>query len=104
MIHNVWAKNSSYRNEFSLFFSKTELDYLITNSTTDKATSEWIVTTYSQRNWVEVFYRDAFVMVRIKRIPSKRAGEPLSTLHLGVLCLQFYSLTAVKWWTETTMC
>ncbi len=97
------AKNSSYRNECSQFFSKTELDYLITNSTTEKSTSEWIVTTDSQRNWVEVFYRDAFVMVSIKRVPSKSAGEPLSTLHLGVLCLQFYSLTAVNWWTETTI-
>jgi len=37
----------------------TEVDYLLTNVTTEKATSEWIVTTYSQRNWVEVFYRDA---------------------------------------------
>jgi hypothetical protein len=23
------------------------------------ATAEWIVTTYAQRNWVEVFYREA---------------------------------------------
>jgi SRSO17 transposase len=51
---------------------ETEVDYLITNATTDKATGEWVVTTYSQRNWVEVFYREALVMVRIKRVSSKR--------------------------------
>jgi hypothetical protein len=37
----------------------TEVDYLITNATWEKATDEWVVTTYSQRNWVEVFYREA---------------------------------------------
>ena len=37
----------------------TEIDYLITNAPIEKATAEWIVTTYSQRNWVEVFYRTA---------------------------------------------
>ena len=51
---------------------ETEVDYLITNATTDKATGEWVVTTYSQRNWVEVFYREALVMVRTKRVSSKR--------------------------------
>jgi len=34
-----------------------EIDYLITNAPREKATVKWIVTTYSQRNWVEVFYR-----------------------------------------------
>ena len=34
----------------------TEVSYLITNVVTKKATGEWIVKTYSQRNWVEVFY------------------------------------------------
>jgi hypothetical protein len=37
----------------------TEVDYLITNTSREKATGEWIVRTYSQRNWVEVFYREA---------------------------------------------
>jgi hypothetical protein len=36
----------------------TKVDYLITNASTEKATGEWIVTTYSQRNWVEVFSRE----------------------------------------------
>ena len=50
----------------------TEVDYLITNTSTEKATSEWIVTTYSQGNWVEVFSREALVLVRVKRLSSKR--------------------------------
>lgn len=37
----------------------TEVDYLVTNAVTAQATAQWIVTTYSQRNWVEVFYREA---------------------------------------------
>jgi hypothetical protein len=37
----------------------TDVDYLMTNIEESKATSQWIVTTYSQRNWVEVFYREA---------------------------------------------
>ena len=37
--------------------SATEIDYLITNAPIEKATAKWIVTTYSQRNWIEVFYR-----------------------------------------------
>jgi hypothetical protein len=41
------------------FDSATEVSYLVTNVTHEKATGEWIVKTYSQRNWVEVFYREA---------------------------------------------
>ena len=32
---------------------------LITNVGSSLATATWIVTTYAQRNWVEVFYREA---------------------------------------------
>ena len=46
----------------------TEIDYFITNVEPSKITPEWIVNSYSNRNWVEVFYREALMMVRIKRI------------------------------------
>ena len=36
----------------------TEIDYFITNESHDKATAEWIVSKYSGRNWIEVFYRE----------------------------------------------
>ena len=39
--------------------SATDISYLITNVADEKATCEWIIKTYSQRNWVEVFYREA---------------------------------------------
>jgi len=31
------------------FSTQTEVDYLVTNAVTDKATAQWIVTAYSQR-------------------------------------------------------
>ena len=40
------------------FETATEIDYLITNESEEKATEEWIVTKYSGRNWIEVFYRE----------------------------------------------
>jgi SRSO17 transposase len=43
----------------SSFESATDVDYFMTNVSLSTATPEWIVTTYSQRNWVEVFYREA---------------------------------------------
>jgi len=36
----------------------TDIDYFITNAKSEKVTAEWLVLTYSQRNWVEVFYRE----------------------------------------------
>jgi hypothetical protein len=50
----------------------SEIDYLMSNVELSTATGEWVVKTYSQRNWVEVFYREALVMVRAKRISSQR--------------------------------
>ena len=43
----------------STFDSSSEIDYFITNVDSGIATAAWIVSTYSQRNWVEVFYREA---------------------------------------------
>jgi SRSO17 transposase len=43
----------------STFDQASDIDYFITNVDSSVATTEWIVTTYAQRNWVEVFYREA---------------------------------------------
>jgi len=43
----------------SSFDQASDIDYFITNVDGSIATAEWIVTTYAQRNWVEVFYREA---------------------------------------------
>ena len=48
----------------STFEQASDVDYFITNVSDSVATAEWIVTTYAQRNWVEVFYREALMMVR----------------------------------------
>ncbi len=41
------------------FEDSTDIDYFITNVDPNKVNPQWIVETYSQRNWVEVFYREA---------------------------------------------
>jgi hypothetical protein len=41
------------------FSQATDIDYFITNTFSSIVTPQWIVDTYSQRNWVEVFYREA---------------------------------------------
>ncbi|NER34676.1 MAG: IS701 family transposase [Oscillatoria sp. SIO1A7] len=51
--------------------SATEIDYLITNAPFEKATAEWIVTTYSQRNWIEVFYRDIKGWLGVKEYQTR---------------------------------
>ena len=43
----------------------------------EKATEQWIVTTYSQRNWIEVFYREAkgWLGLREYQVRGKRSLE-----------------------------
>ena len=41
------------------FEEATDIDYFITNFDPIKVTPRWVVETYSQRNWVEIFYREA---------------------------------------------
>lgn len=36
----------------------TDIDYLMTNESYEKVSANWIVETYSQRNWIEVFFRE----------------------------------------------
>jgi hypothetical protein len=54
----------------SLIEEATDIDYFMTNVDSSKASSQWFVMTYSQRNWVEVFYREASTLAGVKRIPS----------------------------------
>jgi hypothetical protein len=42
-----------------VFAEAKELDYYITNAKKEQAGAEWIALSYSTRNWVEVFYREA---------------------------------------------
>ena len=43
----------------SSFNQASDIEYFITKVDASISTAEWIVTTYGQRNWVEVFYREA---------------------------------------------
>jgi hypothetical protein len=43
----------------STFSQATDMDYFMTNVSSSVITPQWIVYTYSQRNWVEVVYREA---------------------------------------------
>jgi SRSO17 transposase len=36
-----------------------EVDYFLTNAEPETATAQWITKNYSDRNWIEVFYREA---------------------------------------------
>jgi SRSO17 transposase len=42
-----------------VFEDAEDIDYLMTNVEEEIVTEPWIVETYGQRNWVEVFYREA---------------------------------------------
>jgi hypothetical protein len=54
----------------------TDIDYFITNFDRAIVTNEWIVTPYSQRNWVEVFYREANGSARIVVLPKILSFNP----------------------------
>ena len=43
----------------STYLAATDIDYFVTNASEQQVSADWIVQTYSQRNWVEVFYREA---------------------------------------------
>ena len=44
---SVWRSIAIIINA-STFSAETEVDYFVTNAVTDKATAQWIVTSYSQ--------------------------------------------------------
>ena len=43
----------------STWQAATDIDYFLTNAPAQQVSAEWMAQTYSQRNWVEVFYREA---------------------------------------------
>jgi SRSO17 transposase len=59
----------------STFSQASDIDYFITNVSPSIVTPEWIVHTYSQRNWVEVFYREAkgWLGLREYQVREKRS-------------------------------
>ncbi|MDJ0536203.1 MAG: IS701 family transposase [Xenococcaceae cyanobacterium MO_207.B15] len=59
----------------STFQDAEDIDYFITNVDPSIVTPQWIVDTYSQRNWVEVFYREVKGWLGLKeyQVRSKRS-------------------------------
>ena len=81
----------------ALTFDKaSDIDYFITNVDSSTATAEWIVTTYSQRNWVEVFYREAKGWLGLKEYQVR---DKRSLLRHFVLV--FCAYTFILWHTLT---
>jgi SRSO17 transposase len=74
----------------------SEIDYLMTNVELSTATEEWVVKTYSQRNWVEVFYREAKGWLGLKeyQVRDKRS-------LMRHLILVFCAYTFILWHTKT---
>jgi len=74
----------------------SDIDYLITNVDAEKGTEEWIVKTYSERNWVEVFYREAKGWLGLKeyQVRDKRS-------LMRHLILVFCAYTFILWHTKT---
>jgi SRSO17 transposase len=70
----------------------TEVSYLITNVTAEKATCEWIVKTYSQRNWVEVFYREAKGWLGLREYQTRS----IRSLHRHII-LVFCAYSFIIW-------
>ena len=52
--------------------SATEIDYLITNKSGDKVTGEWMVKTFSNRNYIEKFYREAKGWLGLKEYQMRK--------------------------------
>ena len=74
----------------------SEIDYLSSNVELSTATGEWVVKTYSQRNWVEVFYREAKGWLGLKeyQVRDKRS-------LMRHLILVFCAYTFILWHTKT---
>lgn len=73
------------------FSGATDIDYFITNVSAFLVTPEWIVKTYSQRNWVEVFYREAKGWLGLKEY-QVRDKRSLTRHFILVFCAYSFIL------------
>ena len=73
------------------FSDADDIDYFITNVDPSIVTSQWIVDTYSQRNWVEVFYREAKGWLGLKEYQT-RGIKSLKRHFILVFCAYTFIL------------
>jgi Transposase DDE domain len=74
------------------FALATDIDYFITNVSSSIVTPQWIVDTYGQRNWAEVFYREAKGWLGLKEYQVR---EQRSLLRHFILV--FCAYTFIIW-------
>jgi Transposase DDE domain len=74
------------------FSEATDIDYFITNVSSSIVTPQWIVDTYSSRNCVEVFYREAKGWLGLKEY---QIGDKRSLLRHFILV--FCAYTFILW-------
>ena len=74
-----------------LFKDADDIDYFITNVEPSIVTPQWIVDTYSQRNWVEVFYREAKGWLGLKEYQT-RGIKSLKRHFILVFCAYSFIL------------
>jgi SRSO17 transposase len=80
----------------STFNRASDIDYLVTNVEAGLVTAEWVVNTYGQRNWVEVFYREAKGWLGLKEYQVR---DYRSLLRHFILV--FCAYTFILWHTLT---
>lgn len=73
------------------FSEATEIDYFLTNVEPSLVTPEWVVRTYAQRNWVEVFYREAKGWLGLKEY-QVRHKRSLMRHFILVMCAYTFIL------------
>ena len=75
----------------STFQDADNLDYFITNISPSIITKQWIVDTYYQRNWVEVFYREVKGLLGLKEY-QVRGKRSLKRHFILVFCAYTFIL------------
>lgn len=73
------------------FSDADNIDYFITNIEPSKITSQWIVDIYSERNWVEIFYREAKEWLGLKEYQN-RGIKALKRHFILVFCAYTFIL------------
>jgi SRSO17 transposase len=73
------------------FSEATDIDYFISNVHTSIVSPRWIVDTYAQRNWVEVFYREAKGWLGLKEY-QVRDKQSLMRHFILVFCAYTFIL------------
>ena len=80
----------SYMNA-PFFEEASDIDYLMTNVEGETVTEQWMVDSYSQRNWVEVFYREAKGWLGLKEY-QVRDKKSLKRHFILVFCAYSFIL------------